>query len=470
MRIALVNTNRLIPPIAPIGLDYVSQALRAAGHEVALLDLCWADDWPAAVSAFFGATEVQLVGLTLRNTDDCMLSGCRSYVDEFAAMVDHVRRHAGAPLVVGGVGFSVMPRLVLAHCGADWGVHGDGEQPLVELAGRLERGQAWSDVPGLVWPEPSGWRANPPGGWRLDILPPMRRDGVDNPRYFRQGGQVGFETRRGCPGACIYCADPLARGSMVRLRPAPAVADEVEALVSQGITHLHTCDGEFNLPVEHARAVCRELIRRGLGERIRWYAYCAPAPFPADLAALMRQAGCAGVNFGADSGDAEMLRRLGRGFGPEAIARAVEACRQAGLATMLDLLLGGPGETQASLRTTIEFVRRVRPDRAGVSLGVRVYPGTELARQVARQTGGAGLLGGPDPVRPLYYLDPAVAPFASELLGRLIGGDPLFFYAPAGADRDYNYSDNQVLVQAIARGYRGAYWDILRRLAEGLPA
>ena len=36
-------------------------------------------------------------------------------------------------------------------------------------------------------------------------------------------------------------------------------------------------------------------------------------------------------------------------------------------------------------------------------------------------------------------------------------------------DRNYNYSGHDLLCDAIRRGYRGAYWDILRRLQEGLP-
>ena len=104
---------------------------------------------------------------------------------------------------------------------------------------------------------------------------------VRQSRYFAHGGQAGFESKRGCPAACLYCADPVAKGRRLRLRPPTAVADEIAALLAQGIDHLHTCDCEFNLPPEHAIAVCEELIRRGLGRQLRWYAYCAPAPFRA---------------------------------------------------------------------------------------------------------------------------------------------------------------------------------------------
>jgi radical SAM superfamily enzyme YgiQ (UPF0313 family) len=284
----------------------------------------------------------------------------------------------------------------------------------------------------------------------------MRRRWADNTRYFREGGQAGFETKRGCPGRCVYCADPVAKGDATRLRPPAAVADEIESLLQQGIDHLHTCDGEFNLPAWHAREVCAEIVRRGLARRLRWYAYCSPAPFSRELARAMRDAGCVGINFGADNGDAAMLERLGRGFTPCDIVNATRWSKEAGLAVMLDLLLGSPGETAESLTQTIELIKRADPDRAGVSVGVRLYPGTELARRldIPEQY----------PREPLFFLEPGVAPIVFGLLDRLIGNDRRFlFFDPSKPGLNYNYNANQRLIDAIAGGHRGAYWDILRR-------
>jgi hypothetical protein len=61
----------------------------------------------------------------------------------------------------------------------------------------------------------------------------------------------------------------------------------------------------------------------------------------------------------------------------------------------------------------------------------------------------------------------------ARLVRELIGGDERFFApvdeepAPqpsAGPSTDHNYNDNRPLVEAIAAGARGAYWDILRKL------
>jgi radical SAM superfamily enzyme YgiQ (UPF0313 family) len=464
VRVALVNTNRMQPPIGPIGLDYVAEALDAAGQRVELLDLCWEQDAHAAIAGFLNGADFGLIGVTLRNTDDCGFTSRQSFLDEFCGVVATIRRQTAAPIVLGGVGFSVMPEQVLELSGADAGVWGDGEFVFPELAGRLERRQEWRDLPNLIWLRDGAWLRNPPGEWPLAELPGMSRRWVDNRRYFQEGGQAGFETKRGCPSQCIYCADLVAKGTRARPRPASAVADELERLLEQGVDHLHTCDGEFNLPAWHAVEVCEEIIRRRLGERLRWYAYCSPASFSRELARRMREAGCVGINFGVDNGDAEMLRRLRRGFAPEDILNATRWSKEAGMAVMLDLLLGSPGETRESLERTFELMRQAEPDRVGVSVGVRVYPGTELERQVSSGGRAKGLVGGEDLFAPLFFLEPGIARFAFELLDTLIGEDRrFFFFDPSRPERNYNYNANQRLMEAIGKGYRGAYWDILRR-------
>jgi radical SAM superfamily enzyme YgiQ (UPF0313 family) len=414
---------------------------------------------------FFGSATFDLVGVTLRNTDDCAFASGHSFVASFAKTVDSLRRHTDALLAVGGVGFSVMPEQVLELCTADAGVWGDGEFALVAMAARLDAGQPWQTVPNVIWRQDGRWHRNPPANLALTDLPAMRRRWVDNLRYFREGGQAGFETKRGCPGNCVYCADPVAKGRMTRTRPPGDVVDELERLLEQGIDHLHTCDSEFNVPEWHATAVCQEIVRRGLGGRLHWYAYCSPGPFSTELAGLMRQAGCVGINFGVDNGDGAMLRRLRRGFGPEDIVNAARRCREAGIITMFDLLLGSPGETRESLTRTIELMREAAPDRVGVALGARVYPGTALADLVAEADLTPGPRAGPAPPAPVFYLEPKVAPFAAQFLDELIGDDPRFlFFDPARPERNYNYNANQRLEEAIKQGHRGAYWDILRRI------
>lgn len=178
----------------------------------------------------------------------------------------------------------------------------------------------------------------------------------------------------------------------------------------------------------------------------------------------MHRAGCVGINFGVDNGDEKMLRQLKRDFTPDDILKTTRSCKDAGIAVMLDLLLGSPRETKKSIMHTIELMKRAGPDRVGIALGVRVYPGTELANLVMQKELRKGLVGGNDLLEPIFFIEPKIAPFAFELLDELIGDDRrFFFFDPSRPDRNYNYNANQLLVDAIKKGHRGAYLDILRR-------
>ncbi|MGQ9590737.1 MAG: B12-binding domain-containing radical SAM protein [Planctomycetota bacterium] len=482
--LVLVNTNRMRPAVAPIGLDYIASAAERAGIPVEVADLCLEDDPRAALAQGLARRAPRAVGVTFRNVDDCFWPGRASFVDELSETVREIRALTDAPIVVGGVGFSTMPLEIYERSGADFGIHGDGERALLDLLAELEGPRRFGRIPGLLWRSGGAVRRNPPS-WEDPILLESRRDAVRNRDYFALGGQGAVETKRGCPGRCIYCADPLAKGPRSRLRPPRAVADEIEALLSQGVDVLHLADSEFNLPPEHARAVCEELCRRRLGGRIRWYAYLAVAPFGEELATLLARAGCAGINFGADSASDRILEGYRRPYRRADIADAIRTARAHGIAVMIDLLLGGPGETPETVRETIAFLKAADPDCVGAALGVRVYPGTELARRFfgagpsARAEGirGAGGLPGTegaplDLVRPTFYVSPALGERPAALVRDAIGGDRRFFLPPdeaaagaPGADSSsHNYAANARLEEAIRRGARGAYWDILRRL------
>ena len=259
------------------------------------------------------------------------------------------------------------------------------------LLDQILEGAAPSAIPGAVYREASGSIvALPAKPCTLDQLPAPKRRFFDHARYFREGGQAGLETKRGCAGTCIYCPEPKAKGRRVVCRNPASLVAELEDLLDQGVDVVHLCDSEFNHPPAHARAFCEALITAGLHQRLRWYAYCSPEAFDMDLAILMRQAGCVGINFGVDHGDAAMLRRLGRNYGPDQVRRTVAACKQSGIAVMYDLLLGGPGESRASLRCALDLMRETggrprRPFLRGARLST--YPprpngsGPRLSRQ-----------------------------------------------------------------------------------------
>ena len=477
--LTLINTNRMVPAIGPIGLDYVAGSIKQAGLDVEVLDLCFENDPAEAMKGYFRERSPELVGVSFRNADDCFWPSADWFVPGLKDTVETIRSMTEAPVVIGGVGYSIFPEQILEHTGADFGVCGDGETAMITLIRQLQGQREFASVPGLLWRENDEIRSNPPS-WPDPISLNTARDSIDNLRYIEQGGQCGLETKRGCNRNCIYCADPLAKGNRLRLRDPCEVADEAESLSSQGIDVLHLCDAEFNVPGSHALAVCEQLDRRSLAERIRWYAYLSPSPFDADLAGAMARAGCVGIDFTGDSASEAMLRTYRQQHGREDLAAAVRLCRMNNIAVMIDLLLGGPGETPETIRETIDFIKQIDPDCAGASLGVRVYPRTAMETIIARELREGNDVNirrkydGPiDLFKPTFYISGALGEHPAQLVKDLIDGDQRFFepaldaadqIAEDGDAANYNYNENVLIAEAIAKGERGAYWDILRRL------
>jgi radical SAM superfamily enzyme YgiQ (UPF0313 family) len=476
--LTLINSNRMVPPIAPIGLDYVGAHARQAGIDVELVDLCLTDDADATLARYFSERRPELIGVSLRNTDDCFWPSGAWFVPELRDLVATLRRLSDSPIVLGGVGYSIFASEVLRYCGADFGIRGDGEHAIVELVAELRTARQWDRVKGLVWQENGTVRANAPA-WPQPLAVPSSRDMVDNRAYFREGGQIGVETKRGCNRRCTYCVDPLVKGPTVRLRAASEVADEMDCLLRQGVDVFHLCDAEFNLPIGHARDVCDELIRRGIDSRGRWYAYLAVVPFDGDLARRMARAGCVGINFTSDSASAAMLSAYGQPHRPDDLRAAIRHCRENGITVMCDLLLGGPGETVETVTESISFFQEAGPDCVGAGLGLRLYPGTRATEKVSRQgpmETNPGIRrhyeGDVDLLRPTFYISPALGGRPAQLVRDLVGGDRRFFEPEeerplaeeANAPSDHNYNANEALSDAIRAGARGAYWDILRQL------
>jgi len=467
-KILLINTNRMRPRIAPIGLDYLASALERANADVRFFDLALEGrGWTERLKSLLRDFSPDLIGITVRNIDDCYFLSGRFLVSPLRWLIRHIRKYSDAGIVLGGVGYSIAPLGLLAYIEADYGIFGDGESAAVKLLQAVSSGREPKahEIRGLVIRGQNHFQ-------RAEIDPgrvKLNRKLADNSLYFELGGQVGIETKRGCSGKCIYCADPLAKGSKTRMREPEAVADEIEELLSSGVWAFHLCDSEFNRPYRHAAAVLSEIERRGLGKKIHLYGYFSPMPFDDDLAGLYAKAGGKGICFGADSGVDEMLSTLKRDHSAKDLETALAASRKAGIKVMYDLLLGGPGESKKTLSETISLMKRLKPDRVGISYGIRVYAGTELERRMRSEgeslrlsAGQRGQKQNPELIFPRFYVSPGLRKKGFDFLRKLVGDDNRFFLPAATAKKqNYNYSGNLYLEKLIAKGARGAYWKML---------
>jgi radical SAM superfamily enzyme YgiQ (UPF0313 family) len=382
VRVLLISANqeRSPDPVAPLGLCYVATATDGAGHDVTVLDLCFRPDVDAAVRAAVRTARPDVIGLSLRNVDNCAFPDTVSYLPHYRHVVDACRAATSAPIVLGGSAFTTMPAYYLRALDVPMGVVGEGEVAFPALLERLAAGRDARGIGGMALrDDASGAVEITPPAWlpNIDTLRADRR-WMDVRQYFERGGMANIQTKRGCHFKCTYCAYPVIEGRGMRTRDPALVAAEVRTLLDEhGIDQFFVVDSIFNAPRGYAERVATAL--RPLGRRIRWSCFVGPANFTPELCDLMMEAGCQSVDFGTDAAAAATLRGFRKSFTVDDVLAASAICRERGLSFCHSLVFGGEGETWDTVDETIAVMDACRPTAVNAMCGVRVYPETPLA-------------------------------------------------------------------------------------------
>src|SRR5687767_8706668 len=148
-RVLLVSTNRehAPQPVVPNGVACVASALRQAGHDVRVLDLCFAREPIRTARDTARAFAPDVVGVSVRNIDNSDLIALRHYTPEAAAVTRALRDAAPqASVTAGAAPFGVAPPALTEGLNGDWAVAGAGERATLA---RIDRFSA-SGNPGMV--------------------------------------------------------------------------------------------------------------------------------------------------------------------------------------------------------------------------------------------------------------------------------------------------------------------------------
>jgi radical SAM superfamily enzyme YgiQ (UPF0313 family) len=452
MKLLLVALNRETHPypVQPIGMTYIAAAARLAGHEVAVLDTNLREDPLADLDQTIETYAPEVIGLSLRNIDNCAFPRLEFYLPWAREVVDRCRRASFARLLIGGSGFSVMPKEILEYLDLEIGVLGEGEKSVCELLEAWQRGVAPDNVEGLARRTSKEYRetSSTPLPFRDQAILPAR-DFLDMPAYLRKGSLTAVQTKRGCALRCIYCTYPLLEGRSLRMRVPERVGEELEGLQRDyGVEEVFFTDNVFNNPPEHAVAICREIIRRGL--RLSWTGFFHPAFMTEELAEWAVRSGCAGVEFGTEGGSATSLRALRKGFTVETLVRSHRIAQAACLKTCHYLIVGSPGETPEIVREGLDLVSSLDPTAVLVSTGIRIYPKTEMA-EMARREGydTANLL------IPQFYFPSFMREDPAGVIAELAKAYPRFRF------EGFHPRHTIELLEALRRrGHRGPTWRI----------
>ena len=354
-----------------LGLAYIAAVLEEAGHTVKYLD-CSAERYTVkdAVATMRGFNEsFDFVGLTATTP----------LINNTLTIAERAKEiFPGAKTILGGVHPSVMPDETISHPAVDFVAIDEGEQTILELA----NGREVSQISGLCYKQNGQTIKNPPRPLieNLDEIPPPAYHLLPMDKYYPAIGSykrlpvmIMFATR-GCPGRCTFCYRTF-RG-LVRKRSARNIIEEIKILQRDyGIKEVAFYDDTFTLFKDVVKEFCDIIEREKID--LTWSCFTRVDHINEDLLRSMKKSGCHLILFGVESADEQILKNINKRISLNQVTEAVKSARRLGIETRASFMIGNQGETEETIKKTIDFAIKLDSDEVQFNIAT-AYPGTEL--------------------------------------------------------------------------------------------
>ena len=383
-----------------LALQYLSAALREAGHETALLfDPRLFDGFRQEYNnrLFAGLASFRkdiLARMEEYQPDVVGFSVLTANADWCASYAEEVRKRLpDATIVAGGYHATTSTEPMLRTGLYDWIVRGEAEDSLVRLVDGLQAGEVDRSIPNLAYLD-DGQRfvENPLTPYEQDVdryAEPDKELFVQLGPPFHVGHMV--EWRRGCPWGCTFCGNNAYRQMYY--------PDRDDYMYTRDFLRSRSVDNAL-AELRHVKAtydpkilrvndddICadepwlKEMAERMTdAERIPFKCFAIPNNINERTIKYLKQIGCAQIQMGVQSLNPEIRKMLGRPNSEAQIARAIDLARAEGIGLFVDQIFGLPGETEDDLKKVEAFYQEHVPDVVSI-YWLDIWAGADILQQ-----------------------------------------------------------------------------------------
>ena len=376
----------------PLGALYVLSYLEAhsTGHQLHFIDCVGEKMSHQRLRARLGEIRPDLVGIT---------SFTISLLDVRLAARAVREIVPGAHICLGGHHPIAYPLEAAGLAEFDSVVVGEGEYAFSELVKALDAGADFTRIQGVYTGQSVGKHIGAGGTDRrflarvavppayvddLDAIPMVNRNYIRHIKYHNILGVSGdlatVLSSRGCPYLCTFCDVPY---KAYRQRSAELVLDEIQACMDMGYGEFRFYDDLFNITPGKVIEFCQAIEDRGM--KFPWDFRGRANTVSRESLLKAKQSGLRMIAFGVETGTDEGLKLLKKGAKTDKFKEVFAWCRELGILTVADYLIGLPFEkTPAEVRKSIDFLIELDPDFAQISI-LKLYPNTALHDQALDQ-------------------------------------------------------------------------------------
>ncbi|HOW28070.1 MAG TPA: radical SAM protein [Elusimicrobiota bacterium] len=354
----------------PLGILYLAAYLQKnSSHEVEILDTQVEKLSDEQIKAEVARRKPDMVGIqaltfTLR---DCLNT---------ARLVKEVSKDI--PVVLGGRHVDCYPDETLGQPWVDAVLLGEADISFTKFVNAWGRPDELRKVPGIRFRDKGEMVSTGQPEIITDInqlpFPARTLTPIDKYRTVVQKSErmTTIVTSRGCPFHCGFCDENLVK---FRQASAERVLEEMGECLKLGIREFFFFDDTFTVNEKRLRAVCDGILERKWD--VLWDVRAHINSVNEPLLEKMREAGCDRIQFGVESGDARIIKIIGKDILLDRTKNVFSMARKLGFTTYADFMIGLPGETRREMQSTFDFAVDLQADYCQFSVYVP-FPGTRL--------------------------------------------------------------------------------------------
>lgn len=218
----------------------------------------------------------------------------------------------------------------------------------------------------------------------LDDMPIPMHDLLPLQSYrmpYIKGPFTFIVTSRGCPAGCTYCIKHVSYQYSTRIRSPKLIMEELWVLKKLGLDNIHMYADLFTVNRDQVIELCKLMIDENI--QIKWTCNSRVDFVDEEMLTLMGKAGCRLISWGIESGNEAILKHARKGADPAKAQRALRWAKNAGIMNWGYFIIGLPGETEATIRETIDFAKKLPLDIALFHVAAP-YPGTPFFFEVVK--------------------------------------------------------------------------------------
>lgn len=367
MNILVINVSlRPLSPLKlfPIGLGYITTAMKNAGFDFDLLDIDAHRHSEQDVENIIKKKKYDVVCMGCIITGYKMLKSLANIIKEY---------HPRATIIAGNSVATSIVDTLLTRTKVDIAVMSEGDETIVDLLSTLSISGRLEEVQGICFRKNNEivrTSARPPikdisalpfidfSLFDVETYIATSQFAVNDPLPIPRESvrALPINTARGCVANCDFCYHVF-KGVPYRPRSPESIVTEIKQLKEKyDLNYILFWDELTFFSKKQTLALVEKILDEKL--HIYWSALCRGNLFDKDedveIITKMKEAGCLSVGYSLESAEPSILKAMNKKVSVEQFSRQTQLFQKGGIHAVTSLVLGYPQETPESIKKTFD--------------------------------------------------------------------------------------------------------------------